>query len=128
MAQMETHRIFLTIIRTWITVICSLAFLLQSTSADQIDKGPAELLPDEQKCLYENHFKFLDAYLLVRRVQPNPLIQETHEKALEKGALARYNITRVEVKTFTFSAGSKSRSIDNAVSGPPPETFAVHHD
>ena len=63
-------------------------------------------------------FKFLDAYLLVRRVQPNPAILEAHKKALEKWALVRYNTTRVHLKTFTFSAGSKSRSIDNAVLGP----------
>jgi len=63
-------------------------------------------------------FKFLDAYLLVRRVQPNPAILEAQEKALDKGALARYNMTRVDIKTFTFSAGFKSRSIDNAVLGP----------
>ena len=66
-------------------------------------------------------FKFLDAYLLVRRVQPNPAILEAQEKALEKGALARYNMTRVDLKTFKFSAGSKSRSIDNAVLGPLPK-------
>jgi hypothetical protein len=34
-------------------------------------------------------FKFLDAYLLVRRVQPNPVILEAQEKALEIGAFAR---------------------------------------
>ena len=66
-------------------------------------------------------FKFLDAYLLVRRVQPNPAILKAHEKALEKGALARYNMTRVDLKTFTFLAGPKSRSIDNAVLGPLPK-------
>jgi hypothetical protein len=66
-------------------------------------------------------FKFLGAYLMVRRVQPNPLILSAHEKALTKGALSRYNVTRVDLKTFTFSAGSKSRSIDNAVLGPIPK-------
>ena len=66
-------------------------------------------------------FKFLDAYLLVRRVQPNPAILEAHEKALEKGALARYIMTRVDLKTFTFSARSISRSIDNAVLGDLPK-------
>jgi len=30
-------------------------------------------------------FKFLDAYLLVRRVQSNPVILEAQEKALERG-------------------------------------------
>jgi len=69
----------------------------------------------------ETTFKFLDAYLLVRRVQTSPAILEATEKALEKGALARYNMTRVELKNFTFSAGSKSRTIDNAVLGPLPK-------
>lgn len=31
--------------------------------------------------------------------------------------MARYYLTRVELKTFTFSAGSQSLSIDNAVLG-----------
>ena len=47
-------------------------------------------------------FKFLEAYLMVRRVQPNPLILSAHERALTDGALARYNITSVDIKTFTF--------------------------
>ena len=63
----------------------------------------------------KTNFKFLDAYLLVRRVQPNTLIFSAHEKKLTKRALARYNITTVDLPTFTFLAGSKSRSIDNAV-------------
>ena len=63
-------------------------------------------------------FNFLDAYLLVIRVQLNPAILEAQEKALEKGALARYNMTRVDLKTLTFSGGIKSRSINNAVLGP----------
>jgi len=66
-------------------------------------------------------FKFLDAYLMVRRVQPNPLILSAHETEVQKGALARYNMTRFEINTFTFSVGSKSRSIDNAVLGPLPK-------
>jgi hypothetical protein len=66
-------------------------------------------------------FKYLDTYLLVRRVQPNPAILEAQEKALEKRDLVRDNMTRVHLKTFTFSAGPKSRSIDNAVLGPLPK-------
>jgi len=66
-------------------------------------------------------FKFLDAYVMVRRVKPNPVILEAQESALEREALARYNMTSVDLKTFTFSAGSKPRSIDNAVLGPLPK-------
>jgi len=54
-------------------------------------------------------------------MKQNPLILSAHEKALSKGSLARYNITRVDLKTFTFSAGSKCRSIDNAVLDPIPK-------
>ena len=44
-----------------------------------------------------------------------------HNSAVRKGSLASYNLTRVEVKTFSFMAGSKSLSIDNAVLGPIPK-------
>jgi len=67
-------------------------------------------------------FKFLDAQLLVRRVRPNPTILLAHTSTLKnRGSLARYNLTRVELKIFTFAAGSKSLSIDNAVLGPIPK-------
>ena len=54
---------------------------------------------------------------MVRRVQPNPVILEAQETALESGAFGRYNMTSVDLKTFTFSAVSKSRSINNSVLG-----------
>jgi hypothetical protein len=49
-------------------------------------------------------------------VQPNPELLEAQDKALHI-YFARYILTRVDLKTFTFSAGSKSRSIDNGVLG-----------
>jgi len=66
-------------------------------------------------------FKFLDAYLLVRRVQPNPVFLEAQVTALWRGAIARYNMTWDDLYSFTFLAGSNSRSIDNAVLGPLPK-------
>ena len=36
------------------------------------------------------------------------------------GGVEWYNLTRFELKTFTFTAGSKSRSIEKAVLGPIP--------
>jgi len=62
-------------------------------------------------------FKFLDAELIVRRIRPSPKISVTHNKALSKGFLARYNLTRVELKTFTFAGGPQAISINNAVLG-----------
>ena len=63
-------------------------------------------------------FKFLYDYLMVRRVQPNPQILSYHDKALRKWAHARNNISRVEIMTFTFSSGTKSRSLDNTALAP----------
>ena len=62
-------------------------------------------------------FKFLDAQLLVNRVRSSPLILVAHEKTFGHEVKARYNVTSVELKTFTFSGGSQSLSIDNAVLG-----------
>jgi len=70
-------------------------------------------------------FKFLDPQLLVKRVKTDPTTQLAHTATLNTGALARYNMTSVELKTFTFSAGSKSLSIDNAVLGPVPKLLLV---
>jgi len=66
-------------------------------------------------------FKFLDAHFLVKRVKSDPVTQLTHNATLNTGALARYNMTRVELKTFTFSAELKSLSINNADLGPVPK-------
>jgi hypothetical protein len=61
-------------------------------------------------------FKFLDAKLLVRRIRANPKIPLAHEATLRTN-LARYNLTRIELKTFTLSAGPQSLSNDQVVMG-----------
>jgi len=66
-------------------------------------------------------FKFLDTQLLVKREKPDPVTPLAHIATLNTGALARYNVTRVKIKNFAFSAGSKSLSIDNAVGTPVPK-------
>jgi hypothetical protein len=62
-------------------------------------------------------FKILEARLLVRHIELNPSILHAHNTTLEAGGLAKYHLTRVDVKTFTFAAGSHSLSIDNTVLG-----------
>ena len=62
-------------------------------------------------------FKFLDAQLLLKRVRPNPAYLVAHNTALQTCAIAKFNLTSVELKTFTFSGGSQSLSIDNAILG-----------
>jgi hypothetical protein len=69
----------------------------------------------------ETVFKFLDAQLLVNRVTANSDILTAHNATLRQRPDARYNMTRVELKTFTFCSGPQSLSIDNAVFGPIPK-------
>jgi hypothetical protein len=63
-------------------------------------------------------FKFLDAKLFVKRIRPHPDLLSAHNDTLTDGAIARYNLTRVELKSFTFAPGSNSLSINNLVLGP----------
>jgi hypothetical protein len=62
-------------------------------------------------------FKLLDAQLLVKHVKPNPANNVAHNKTLHAGALAKYQLSRVEVKTLTLASDSQPLSIDNAVFG-----------
>ena len=77
-------------------------------------------------------FKFLDAKLFVKSIRPKPDLLSTHNNSLKEGANARYNSTRVELKTFAFRAALKSLSIDNFVLGPIPKrrlfTMVKHTD
>ena len=60
-------------------------------------------------------FKVLVGQLLVKRLIPNPTYLIAHNTALHEGAIAKYNLTRVKLNTFTFSNGSQSLSIENAI-------------
>ena len=66
-------------------------------------------------------FQFLDAQLWVRLVRPKPTISLAHKVVLSKDNVARYIMTTAELKSFTFSNGSQSLSVDNAVLGPIPQ-------
>ena len=70
-------------------------------------------------------FTFLDAQFLVNRIRPSPSLLLAHYIALGKGALARYNLTRFELKSFTFSSEAKSLSIYIAVLGPIPKRIQL---
>ena len=50
-------------------------------------------------------FKFLDAKMLVKRVRPNPAYLFVHNTTLLTRAIAKYYLTRVELKSFTFPSG-----------------------
>ena len=60
-------------------------------------------------------FVFKEARLYVKRIRPNAKILTSHNEALLKGYPARYNFTRVELKTFTCASGQRSLSMGNVV-------------
>ena len=66
------------------------------------------------------HFKISDATLRVKHIKAGLSIYLAHTKTSEQ-INARYDITKVILKTFTFGPGSKSLSIDNAVLGDLPK-------
>jgi hypothetical protein len=66
-------------------------------------------------------FKLQDARLLVKYVKTIPAVLVGHNKTLHTGALAKYQLSSVEVKTFTFASGSQSQYIDNTVLGTLPK-------
>ena len=70
-------------------------------------------------------FKFLNAQILVNRVRCSPSLLLAHKIALEKGAVASYNLTSVELKAFTFSSEAQLLPIDKAVLGPVPKGLLI---
>ena len=60
-------------------------------------------------------FKVLDAQLLLKRFRTISAYLVAHNTALQAGAIAKYNLMSVELRTFTFCNGSQSLSIDNAI-------------
>ena len=57
-------------------------------------------------------FKFLEVLLYVKRIRPALSILASYNEALQAGYSARYNFTMVELKTYTFSGGSQSLTIE----------------
>ena len=103
--------------------VMSLYFNASSTTTDEIHKGTAELIHDQQNCRFENHFQISGRLHHGQTRATESTIYFGSRKGTDRGALARYNITRVDLKTFTFSAMSKSRSIDNSVLRPSPNAW-----
>ena len=68
--------------------------------------------------------RILDASLLVRRAKISPGVLLTHARMLNK-TIAKYPLTRVEVKTFTIHAGVVGESIDNAMFGQLPKRIII---
>jgi hypothetical protein len=93
-------------------------FTARRSAADKTHQGQIGFFLMHKDATFKVQFKFLDAQLLVHRIKPNPSISLADNTVLHKGELARYNLTRVELKTFTLSKGSKSLSIDSINSNP----------
>ena len=68
--------------------------------------------------------KIKEAALIVRRVKINPGVLLAHANALFK-TTAKYPITRVEVKSFTFHTGVLGDTLDNVILGQLPKRIIV---
>ncbi|XP_012285478.1 uncharacterized protein F54H12.2-like [Orussus abietinus] len=79
-------------------------------------------------CLMDSTDSFkvhiLEATLLVRRVNVNPGILLSHERALAK-TMAKYPLTRVEVKVMSMHAGLHGETLDNAIFGQLPKRIIL---
>jgi len=71
------------------------------------------------------HFKVLEALLYVKQIRPSAHVLTAHNEILLEGYPDRYNIKRIELKTFTFGAGSQSLSVNNAVLGRLPKLLII---
>ena len=91
------------------------------TDEDKIDKARRELYLMSKDADSKVVFTLLKAQLNANRVRTNRAYLVAHNTAVQAGAFARYNLTSVELKTFTFSSGSQSLSIDNAILGSIPK-------
>ena len=89
--------------------ICNVPQFLLSGVRVQIrlskDKDDFYLMSPNTDTKTKATFKFLDTELIVRRIRLSPKISVAHNEALSKGFLARYKLTRVELKTFAFAGG-----------------------
>ena len=84
---------------------------------------------EEARTSYRVHIE--NAVLYVRRVKLNPSIQLEHEKRLNDARNAKYPLRRVNVKTFTISANTRSCVQDNVIQGQLPRRVVlglVNHD
>ncbi|XP_023289846.1 uncharacterized protein F54H12.2-like [Orussus abietinus] len=66
----------------------------------------------------------LEASLFVRRVNVNPGILLSHERALAK-TTAKYPLTRVEVKVMSMHSGLHGETLDNAILGQLPKRIIL---
>ena len=71
------------------------------------------------------YFKVLQLLLYVKRIRPSAHVLTAHNEILLEGYPDRYNIKRIELKTFTFGAGSQSLSVNNAVLGRLPKRLTI---
>jgi len=107
--------------------ICNVPKLLVNGVKMQIKLTKAKpvfyLLSNEEDS--KVYFKVLETLLYVKRLRPSAGVITAHNEALLAGYPVRYNLTRIELKTFTFAAGTQSLSIDNAVLGQLPKRLII---
>jgi len=71
------------------------------------------------------YLKVPESLLYVKRIKPSAHVLTAHNETLLEGYPVRYNLTRIELKTFTFAAGSQSLSMINAILGRLPKRLII---
>ena len=71
------------------------------------------------------YFKVLESLLYVKRIRPSADVITSHNENLLQGYPVRYNLTSIELKTFTFAGGSQTLSMNNAVLGRLPKRLII---
>jgi hypothetical protein len=90
-------------------------FSARHTTADKAHEGKVQFYLLNKDVQATTQFKFLDAKLYVKRIRAKPAILLAHNETLNNAILGRYNMMSFEIKTFTFSSGGESLTVDNAV-------------
>ena len=107
------------------TDICNVPILLLPGVRMQIKltKAKREIHVHSKDADSNAVFRILDAQLLLKRVRPNPAYLIAQNSAIQAGAIERYNMSRVEIKTFTYAKGLQLLFIDNAILVPIPKSL-----
>jgi hypothetical protein len=86
------------------SVICNvIPYLLPGIKLQiKFTKGKRTFYLMNRKVDFTTKFQFLESYLIVNRVCPEPSYLKAHNTTLSKGGIARYNLTSVYFNTHFF--------------------------
>jgi len=91
--------------------MCNVTF---TSVRDKIDESKGGFLLYEKRRRFKSR-NHVSGSATINRVKHKPPYLVAHNMTLHAGGIARDYLTRIELKTFTFSSGPQLMSIANAV-------------